>query len=264
MIFPIENKYFQESADTADDARRMLVLANRILACEGVFDAFGHISVRNPENPQSFFISRAISPEFVTMDDIMLLDLDGNILEGREGFKPFSERSIHCAVYAARGDVQCVCHPHPLELLPFASSNVPLGSIYHQNVTFYDGIPVFSDLPVESGMLINDMSIARSLAECLGHRRGVLIRDHGVVIVGESIPRTVYSSITLRDNARALLPALAIGMPLKYIGRDEAIEGTRQQFCGLGLPRSWNYWCKNAVSRFPDVAELLTNAERSK
>lgn len=256
MEFPIENRHFRESADTPERAKRMLVMANRILACEGVFDAFGHISVRNPEDPETFFISRAVSPEFVTEEDIMLLDLEGNIVEGKEGFKPFSERAIHCAVYAARPDVQCVCHPHPLELLPFASSGVPLRSIYHQNVTFYDGIPVFSDLPPECGMLISGLGTARRMAECLGACRGVLIRDHGVVVVGESIPRAVYSSVTLRDNARALLPALAAGMELNYIGREEAIEGTRQQFCGLGLPRSWSYWCRKAKSAFPDIAQL--------
>lgn len=256
MEFPISNKYFMESAATPDDAKRMLVLANRILANEGVFDAFGHISVRNPDNPDTFFISRAISPELVTLDDILELNFQGEVVGGDPSFQPFGERAIHCAVYRARPDVMCVCHPHPLELIPFASTDVPLRSIYHQDVTFYDGIPVFKDLPVECGMLINTLELGQKLAAQLGSHRGILIRNHGVVVVGESIARAVYSSITLRDNARVLLQALSMGSEVHYISREEGEMGTYQQFCKLGLPRSWNYWCVNAKKAYPDIAHL--------
>ena len=219
MDFPISNRYFKESASTPEEARRMLVLANRILANEGVFDAFGHISIRNPENPKTFFISRAISPELVTMDDIILLNLRGELAEGSPEFQTFGERAIHCAVYEARPEVMCVCHPHPLELIPFASTDVPLRSIYHQDVTFYDGIPVFKDLTPECGMLINTLELGR-------------------------------------DNAKVLLQALAMGSEIHYISREEAEAGTYQQFCKLGLARSWNYWCVNAKKAYPDIANL--------
>lgn len=256
MELPISNKYFMESAATPEDAKRMLVLGNRILANEGVFDAFGHISVRNPDNPNTFFISRAISPELVTMDDIIELNFQGELVSGNPNFQAFGERAIHCAVYEARPDVMCVCHPHPLELIPFASTDIPLRSIYHQDVTFYDGIPVFKDLTVECGMLINTLELGRKLAAQLGNRRGILIRNHGVVVVGESIARAVYSSITLRDNAKVLLQALSTGAEIQYISREEAEMGTYQQFCKLGLPRSWNYWCVNAKKAYPDIAHL--------
>ena len=255
MDFPITNELFQESARTADEARRMLVLANRALACEGVFDAFGHISVRNPENPETFFISRAVSPELVMPDDILELDLEGNIVAGRPGLRPFSERAIHCAVYAAREDVSCVCHPHPHEMIPFAASDVPLRSIYHQDVTFYDGIPVFRDLPVECGLLINTLPLARKLAAELGQCRGILIRNHGVVVVGESIPRAVYSTVTLRDNAKMLLCALAMGGKISYLSREEMIAGTANQF-RQGIARTWGLWCAKAREAYPEIAAL--------
>ena len=256
MEFPISNRYFQESSRDAQEAKRQLVLANRILANEGVFDAFGHISIRNPEDPQTFFISRAISPELVTMEDIIALNLRGELAQGNPEFQTVGERAIHCAVYEARPDVMCVCHPHPLELIPFASTDVPLRRIYHQDVTFYDGIPVFTDLTPECGMLINTLELGRALAAQLGSRRGILIRNHGVVVVGESVPRAVYSAITLRDNAKVLLQALAMGSEIHYIGREEAEAGTYQQFCKLGLARSWNYWCVNAKKAYPDIENL--------
>ena len=256
MDFPINNKFFQEEARNAEEAKRILVLANRILANEGVFDAFGHISVRNPENTNTFLISRAISPELVTMEDIIELNFEGELVGGNPEYQAFGERAIHCAIYEARADVMCVCHPHPLELLPFASTDVPLRSIYHQDVTFYDGIPVFKELPAECGLLINNLPLGRRLAAELGQRRGILIRNHGVVVVGESIARAVYSAITLRDNAKALLQALSLGVAVSYIGREEAMEGTVQQFCKLGLPRSWNFWCVNAKKKYPEIAHM--------
>ena len=255
MEVPITNELFQESARDPEEAKRMLVLANRVLANEGVFDAFGHISIRNPDDPKTFFISRAISPELVTLDDMLLLDMEGNIVAGRPGYRPFNERYIHCAIYAARPEVNCVCHPHPHELIPFASTDVPLKSIYHQNVTFYEGIPVFRDLPVECGMLINNLPLAQKLAQELGHRRGILIRNHGVVVVGESIPRAVYSTVTLRDNARMLLQTLAMGVPIHYLSEAEMETGTVNQFT-KGISRTWNLWCTKAKEAYPDIADL--------
>lgn len=255
MKVPITNEAFQESARTAQEAKEMLVLANRVLAHEGVFDAFGHISVRNPENPETFFISRAISPELVTIDDMLELDFEGNVVGGNPAYKPFNERAIHCAIYAARPDVMCVAHPHPHEIIPFASTDVPLRSIYHQDVTFYEGIPVFKDLPVECGMLINNLPLARKLAEMLGHRRGILIRNHGVVVVGESIPRAVYSTVSLRDNAKMLLQTLAMGVEVHYLSPDEMETGTVNQFT-KGISRTWNLWCTKAKEHYPEIAYI--------
>ncbi|MBT5648208.1 MAG: class II aldolase/adducin family protein, partial [Rhodospirillaceae bacterium] len=62
------------------DALREIVIANRILAAEDVVDAFGHISVRHPENPDHYLLARSRSPELVTMDDIMEFTLQGDIV----------------------------------------------------------------------------------------------------------------------------------------------------------------------------------------
>jgi len=257
MEFPISNHFFQEDARSPEEAKRFLVTANRILANEGVFDAFGHISIRNPDNENTFFISRAISPELVTLNDIIELNFEGEVVGGNLTYQAFGERSIHCAVYEARPDVKSVCHPHPLELLPFASTDIELRSIYHQDVTFYDGIPVFADLPAQCGLLINSIELGRKLAAALGDKRGILIRNHGIVVVGESVARTVYSAVTVRDNAKALLQAFSLGSEIHYIGREEAIQGTLNQFCKVGLPRSWNYWCTKAKRAYPDISDLI-------
>jgi len=256
MEFPINNKIFQEEAISADHAKRMVVMGNKIVVNEGVFDAFGHISVRNPENPETFFISRALAPVSVTLDDLIEMDFNAKIVGGNPGFTPFSESAIHCSIYKARPDVNCVCHPHPYEIIPFTCVDVPLSGMYHL-YTFYDGIPVFSDLPPECGLLINNLELGDKLAAVLGDKRGVLIRNHGVVVVGETLPRTVFSTVTLRDNAKMLATALSMGVKItSFAGAEEIKKSTNGHFCGQPAKRAWDYWCKRARESFPEIADM--------
>ena len=87
------------------DASREIVIANRILAAEDVVDAFGHISVRHPDNPDHHLLAQSRSPELVTMDDIMEFKLQGDIV-GDDDRKPYAERHIHGGIYERRPDVQ--------------------------------------------------------------------------------------------------------------------------------------------------------------
>jgi ribulose-5-phosphate 4-epimerase/fuculose-1-phosphate aldolase len=252
---PITDSHFKESLSTAAEARRRLVLASRMLANEGLCDAYGHVSVRNPENPDTFFLPRATSPELVMPDDIMELNLDNQIVSGKEEWK-IGECVIHSSIYRVRTDVNCVCHTHPAELVAFASTDVPLRSLYHQDITSCDGIPVFRDIPEECGMLINDVRVADQLAQVLGDKRGVLIRNHGAVTVGESVARAIYSTITMRDNARIYLMAATLSSQLDFIGREEVAYDLRNQFYSRCLQRAWNYWCDRAIGAFPEIASL--------
>ena len=257
MEFPINNKFIQEEALSIDHAKNMIVLANRILANEGVFDAFGHISVRNPENPDTFFISRAISPAAVLKDDLIEMDFEARMVGGNPDYTPFSECAIHCAIYKVRQDVNCICHPHPPEVIPFTCTDIPLKGVYHQFCTFYDGVPLHSDISPECGLLINNLEEGAKLAGTLGDKRGVLIRNHGVVVVGESVPRAVFSSITLRDNAKMLLNTLALGVQPAYIGPEEAKNSAYAHLCGQGLKRSWEYWGARAKHSFDDITSIV-------
>src|SRR6188768_1262814 len=77
-----------------------LVTANRILAREEVVDSFGHISVRHPDNPQHFLLSRARAPDLIEKDDIMEFTLDGTPVDAK-GRNPYLERFIHGGLYEA-------------------------------------------------------------------------------------------------------------------------------------------------------------------
>src|SRR6201996_2364869 len=88
-----------------------LVIANRILAHEGVVDGFGHVSVRHPDRPDRFFLSRSRSPELGERDGLPEFDLDWPPIDQR-GRTMYSERPIHGAIYKARPDVHSVVHNH--------------------------------------------------------------------------------------------------------------------------------------------------------
>jgi HCOMODA/2-hydroxy-3-carboxy-muconic semialdehyde decarboxylase len=89
-----------------------LVLANRILNDRGVLDAYGHVSIRHPTNPNHYLMARAIAPGLVNAEDIMEFDLDSTPID-RRGRSMFVERFIHGEVYKSRPDVNSVIHNHP-------------------------------------------------------------------------------------------------------------------------------------------------------
>src|SRR4029077_16027787 len=94
-----------------EDLLRDLVVANRILANEEVVDAYGHISIRHPDNPKRFFLARSLAPELVEPPDIVELGLDGQPVR-HEKRSLYLERFIHAAIYEARPDINSVVHAH--------------------------------------------------------------------------------------------------------------------------------------------------------
>src|SRR5713226_233964 len=102
-------------------ARRELVMANRILANEGILDAFGHVTVRHPEHADRFIMAWARAPELVEDADLLEFTLDGTVIDAG-GRVPYLERSIHAAIYEQRPEVMAVCHNHTLSILPFSIS----------------------------------------------------------------------------------------------------------------------------------------------
>jgi len=231
---------------TVDEALDQLVLANRILANEGILDALGHVSVRNPNNWETFYLSRSLSPELVTREDMMEIDLEGRVLTETDK-RPYSERFIHAAILKGRPDVNAVFHGHPHEVIPFSSTGVPIRPMAHFASLFFEGVPLYDDYDVSSGLLISTLKEAQRLGRVLGNARAVLLRDHGCCVVGENIPAMVMGAIYLRDNAKIQLQALQLGQP-KYLSYEEGREAaTRMVSPGaIGIERAWEYWVRRA------------------
>ena len=242
LMFTI-NEY-TGAARTTQDAIVQCVLANRILANENVLDAFGHVSVRNPENPGTFFQSRSLAPELVTEADVLEIDLAGKVLS-RTDAKPYAERVIHAAILKARPEVAAVFHGHPHPVIPFSSTGVAIRPVAHFAGLFFEGIPIYDDYDVSAGMLIASEEEGERVARVLGNARAVLLRDHGCCVVGENVAAMVMAAIYLRDNAALQLQALQLGEP-KYLSYEEGRQAARIMLSDLPLSRAWTYWVGRA------------------
>src|SRR5216684_4447909 len=148
-----------------EKALRDVVIANRILAHEGVVDAYGHVSVRHPLDPTRYLLSRSRAPELVERGDIVEFDLEGKSVGG-DTRAPYLERFIHGAIYEARPDVQAVVHAHAEEILPFGITDVPLRPVIHSGSFIGRHVPVWdiADNFGDTDLLVRDMSQGRDLA----------------------------------------------------------------------------------------------------
>jgi HCOMODA/2-hydroxy-3-carboxy-muconic semialdehyde decarboxylase len=226
------------------DLLRDLVLANRILAHEGVVDAFGHVSIRHPDDPTCFIISRSLGPELVTEDDLQLFSLDGQQVGGNPS-APYAERFIHAAVFEARPEVQAVCHNHAPSVIPFSVTGVPLRPIFHLAAPIGTEIPVW-DIATEFGetnMLVRNAEQGRSLARTLGERRVALMRGHGSVVASGDVRSLTSACVYLEQNARLLMQALALG-EVRYLSVGEVEQAGDSPGTSLGTERAWGAWSR--------------------
>jgi ribulose-5-phosphate 4-epimerase/fuculose-1-phosphate aldolase len=196
-----------------------LVIANRILAREDVVDAYGHVSVRHPDNPHRFLIARSLAPELVGADDIVELDLDGDPVRD-DGHKLYLERFIHAAIFAARPDVMAVVHAHAEDTLPFGIA--PAAKLR----------PV-----IHSGSFIGG----------LGPHNVALMRGHGFASAARSLIEVVRMSVYLPRNARALMRAKQLGGEVKHLS-DGEIAARNRGYSPYSTEtwRTWEYWANKA------------------
>ncbi|NQU70961.1 MAG: class II aldolase/adducin family protein [Rhodospirillales bacterium] len=221
---------------------RDLVIANRILAREGVVDAFGHVSIRHPDNPDRYLMSCSRAPELVTADDIMEFTLDGEPVDARDR-KPYGERPIHGGIYEMRPEVNSVVHNHAHEILPFGITNTPMRPVAHVCGPIGTDIPVWDirDNFGETDHLVLTMEQGRDLAKTLGDNRVALMRGHGGVVSGGDLRQSVMTAVYLQVNAKLLLQSLQLGTP-NYLTPTEIEKCTARQFHPLSLDRAWEYW----------------------
>jgi ribulose-5-phosphate 4-epimerase/fuculose-1-phosphate aldolase len=226
-----------------------LVLANHILADQGVLDGFGHVSVRSAKNPDHYFISRSRAPALVSAADIMEYDLDDHPIDAR-GRSPYLERFIHSEIYKVRSDVQAVVHSHSPAIIPFGVSDVPLKPISHMGGFLVREVPVFEIRETggeETDMLIRNKELGAALAAKLGNGTVVLMRGHGDAVVGQSIKHAVLHAIYAEFNARIEGDALRLGGKVTFLNAAEA--GKIGAVNDSAVERPWELWKSQALSR---------------
>jgi ribulose-5-phosphate 4-epimerase/fuculose-1-phosphate aldolase len=229
-------------ADLIDD----LVTANHILYNEGVVDGFGHVSIRHPEHPERYFLSRSLAPAVVKREDILEFDLDSNAIDAR-GARPYLERFIHGEIYRARPDVQAIVHSHSPSVIPFGATGTTLRPIFHLGGFLGGGTPIFEIREAagdETDMLIRTPRLGVALAGTLGSAAYTLMRGHGSVAVGSSLKQVVYRAIYGEVNARLQAQAMRLGA-ITYLNEIEAAKAaaTNDQM----VERPWELWKKRVA-----------------
>ena len=220
-----------------------LVTANRILARERVLDSFGHISVRHPERPDRYLLSRARAPELAESGDIMEFMLDGKVVGSHPG-KPYSERFIHGAIYEARADVMAVVHNHSPNVVPFTVTKQKMRPIMHMCGPIGSKIPNW-DIRKKFGdtnLLVTSMAMGRDLAQTLASNTVALMRGHGCSVVGRSVREVVFTSVYMEINAEMLIKALSMGS-VTYLSDGEIAAITKGR-AGFTFERGWENWCR--------------------
>src|SRR6202163_1270956 len=228
--------------DPLAEVRQELALANRILANEGVLDAFGHISIRHPHNPDRYLISRYGAAELMMPSDILELTLEAKPVTPTSA-RLFSELVIHGCIYQARPDVNSVCHHHALSVLPFCITGVELVPVMHLGaslggkVPFWDSHDEFGDTP----LVVTKPEEGASLARALGDHWMVLLRRHGATVAGRSLRECVFRSIYTCRNAELQSRALGIGS-ISTLSAGEAELCSQHSLTPRTLSRVWEYW----------------------
>ena len=146
--------------------------------------------------------------------------------------------------------MQAVVHNHAQSLIPFGVTTVPLRPMYHMASFIGNGVPVF-DIQKSFGMtdmLVSDSAKGRALAQVLGDRTCVLMRGHGVAVVGPTIQHAVGRSVYLEINARVQIQAMALGGSVTYLDPQEA-QKMMDAGENRGYERPWELWKAKAMGK---------------
>jgi ribulose-5-phosphate 4-epimerase/fuculose-1-phosphate aldolase len=233
----VEKGKFSASEVIMSDAnisklRDEIAVCTRLLVMQGVMDYSGHVSARIPGSDRILIQPRDTSRLALTGDDILVVDLDGNILEG-EAPAPL-ETALHTAVYRARPDALAVCHGHPTFSTLFSVVDRPLVAVRNFAYRFANAVPVHADTTH-----IRTVDQGRAVTQTLGDRGVCLLRAHGTVVVSSSMQELLMDCVDFEENARSLLYASALG-PLLPLTSAE--EGALRESYGRSASRAAKMW----------------------
>ena len=222
------------------ELKETLAYSCNILAIEGHWDnILGHVSVRIPKQDKILMKPHSFGFEEIRPQHIIVCNLDGKKIEGK--YERHSEIFIHTEIYRARPDVNCVVHSHPPYATAFGSLRQPLRPVSHEGAIFYAGLPLFD----YTTALIRTPQLGREVAQSLGNCRGVLMKNHGSTVVGDTIEEATLYAIFLEKAARIQLLATASGEP-SWTSDEEAKIKFEQIYTPHRLGSMWDYFVRRA------------------
>jgi len=225
-----------------DQAREQLARANRMIAHEGVLDAFGHVTLRHPTDAGRYLMSVSRAPELVQPDDILEFTLDSKPVKPTD-IRLYGERVIHGGIYQARPEVNAVCHHHAASILPFCVSGMELKPVYHLGATLGAKVP-FWDSRDEFGdttLIVAKPEEGASLARALADNWIVLMRRHGATVAGKTLEELVFRTIYTARNAALQIQAHTLGNVSPLTATETELAG-EYNLRVSPITRAWEYW----------------------
>ncbi len=217
--------------------RTQVAACTRLLNMLGILHYSGHVSVRVPGKDQCYIQTRTESRAEVSPDSVLLVDFDGNVLEGAPG-KPPSELVIHTEVYRKRPDVGAVIHNHmPLATAITMAKGAKIEIMDFHASRWASGIPVMQDVGH-----IKTKADGEALAGALGDASALLLRAHGLVLTSESAPAILVDTVHFEDNLKAQKEALSFGRELVPLTAEDIARVGEYEDRSHHIRKMWNYY----------------------
>lgn len=215
---------FASLAEERQHRKQRLAAAFRLFSKFGFDEGVaGHITARDPERLDHFWVN-PFGMHFgqVRVSDLILVNARGQVAEGKYPVNG-AAFAIHSQVHAARPDVVAAAHAHSLYGKTWASLGRLLDPITQDVCAFYEDHSLFADF---TGV-VYETSEGERIAQALGARKAVILRNHGLLTVGQTVEEAAWWFITMERSCQAQLMAEAVGTPVKIDAADAAL--TRQQ-----------------------------------
>lgn len=200
--------------------KQRLAAALRIFAHYG-FDegVVGHLTARDPEFPDHFWVNPyGIYFGHIRVSDLLLVNCCGDVVKGELPSNP-SAYAIHFQVYNARPDVVASFHAHSVYGKAWSSLGRLLDPITQDACVFYQDHALFDEY---KGRVL-EVSEGQRIAEALGQKKAVLLRNHGLLTVGASVDAAAWWFITMERSCQAQILAESVGKPI-LIEHDSALQ----------------------------------------
>ena len=196
--------------------RQELVELHALLPAYGlVVWTGGNVSARDPETGLVAIKPSGVSYEDLTADTMVVLDLDGNVVEG--SYKPSSDTYSHLYIYRTRPDVNGVVHTHSRYATAFAAVGRPIPVYLTAQADEFGG-----EIPCAGFSRIGDDSIGRLVVEGIGSSPAILLKNHGVFTIGPTAKAAVKAAVMTEDVAATVFMALQLGTPDEIAADDVA------------------------------------------
>jgi ribulose-5-phosphate 4-epimerase/fuculose-1-phosphate aldolase len=183
----------------------------------------GHITARDPENPDHFWVNPfGLDFSQIRVSDLLLVNHKGEVIEGDYPVNG-AAFAIHSQVHTARPDCVAAAHAHSIYGKSWSALGRLLEPITQDACAFYEDHAVFDDY---TGVVF-DVEEGQRITAALGERKAVILRNHGLLTVGKTVDEAAWWFITMERSCQAQLLASAVGEP--YLISHQHAELARQQ-----------------------------------